>query len=87
MDKAQRKIDPTQSITEQNLPKSAHFDMILIKGGKFLMGGADEEADDDEKTIHLALLSFYLGKFPVTQSVWTAVMENHPSHLKATAAL
>ena len=57
--------------------------MLLVEGGQFDMGGADEEAFGSEKPVHrVTLSSFYLGKYPVTQSVWTEVMENNPSHFK-----
>ena len=70
-------------ITEQNLPNGATFDMLLIESGEFDMGGADEEAYDEEKPVHrVTVPSFYLGKYPVTQSVWTAVMESSPSSFK-----
>lgn len=47
------------------------------------MGGNDEEAYDEEKPIHeVTLSSFYIGKFPVTQALWKAVMNDNPSSFK-----
>ena len=70
-------------ITEQNLPNGATFDMLLVEGGEFLMGGADEEAYENENPVHrVTVPSFYLGKYPVTQWVWTAVMGSNPSDFK-----
>ena len=49
------------------------------------MGGTDEDTDafDREKPAHqVRLSSFYLGKFPVTQDLWEAVMGNNPSDFK-----
>ena len=71
------------SLISEVLPDELSFDMILIKGGEFRMGGTDDESDDNEKPVHgVSLPSFYLGKYPVTQSVWTAVMGNNPSLYK-----
>ncbi|MCB9267773.1 MAG: formylglycine-generating enzyme family protein [Lewinellaceae bacterium] len=59
--------------------------MILVEGGTFMMGSEDKEAYDDEKPIHeVALDSFYIGKYPVTQALWKAVMsdDNNPSYFK-----
>ena len=61
------------------------FDLIQVEGGRFMMGGQDEEASDDEKPVHeVSLADFYLGKYPVTQGLWKAVMgeENNPSNFK-----
>ncbi len=53
--------------------------MILVEGGKFYMGS--EYGENNEKPVHeVELDSFYIGKFPVTQRLWTAVMENNPSY-------
>ncbi len=51
--------------------------MVKIPAGSFLMGSND---NDREKPIHqVTLQEFYLGKYPVTQEQWKAVMENNPS--------
>ncbi len=57
-------------------------DMVFVAGGAFLMGGQDEEAQDDEKPVHQVTLGdFSIGKYPVTQALWKAVMgqDNNPS--------
>jgi formylglycine-generating enzyme required for sulfatase activity len=57
-------------------------DMVLVSGGAFLMGGQDDEARDEEKPVHeVALSDFSIGKYPVTQALWKAVMgqDNNPS--------
>jgi len=46
------------------------------------MGGSDSEATDDEKPVHTVRVpSFFIGRYPVTQAEWKAVMgaENNPS--------
>ena len=59
------------------------FEMIRIEAGSFQMGSPDNEADarDDEQPQHTVQLSraFQLGKVPVTQELWRAVMGSNPS--------
>jgi formylglycine-generating enzyme required for sulfatase activity len=66
-------------------------DMVLVKGGVFTMGckkawiGRDRDGEcwDDEKPAHeVTLKDFYIGKYPVTQAQWHAVMGNNPSQNK-----
>ena len=60
--------------------------MVLIPAGEFMMGSPDLDADApaDEKPKHRVRITrpFYLGKYPVTQEQWQAVMGNSPSHFK-----
>jgi formylglycine-generating enzyme required for sulfatase activity len=57
------------------------FEMIAVKGGTFLMGSNDEESD--EKPVHTVTVSdFYIGKFEVTQKLWTEIMGSNPSNFK-----
>ena len=58
------------------------FSMVYVKAGSFYMG-SDEYSD--EKPVHLVTLSqdYYIGRFPVTQELWRAVMGTHaPCHFK-----
>ena len=72
-----------KQVQTQTLPSGPSFDMIWVEGGSFLMGGADEEAYDDEKPVHQVKVSgFYMGKYPVTQELWEALMKNNPSTYK-----
>lgn len=67
-------------VLTEALPDGASFDMIFVEGGSFRMGSEDQEGYDDEKPIHEVELSgFYIGKFPVTQALWKAVMKDNPS--------
>jgi len=67
----------------ETLSHDVAFEMIYVEGGTFMMGGQDEEAADNEKPIHkVAVPSFYIGKYPVTQKVWVAVMGKNPSSFK-----
>ena len=60
--------------------------MVLVEGGTFTMGATPEQgraAGYDEKPAHKVTLdSFYIGKFPVTQRLWKAVMDSIPSRFK-----
>jgi len=52
------------------------IDFCKIPAGRFMMG---EKGSQREVTI---AKDFYLGKYPVTQAQWQAVMGNNPSHFK-----
>ena len=63
-----------------------NIEMVFVKGGTFKMGCTLEQGNDcfpDEKPVHEVTVSdFYIGKYEVTQDLWTAVMGNNPSHFK-----
>ncbi len=68
-----------------SLTSGFSFDMLLVKGGSFRMGSEAEDANAWEKPAHPVKLSpFYIGKFPVTQALWKAVMdgEDNPSYFQ-----
>ena len=64
------------------------LEMILIPGGKFLMGSPTKEAErlNSENPQHLVTVAqFFMGKYPVTQAQWRVVagfskqkMDLHP---------
>lgn len=55
-------------------------EMVFVPGGTFKMGSND---DKSEQPIHDVTLSdFYIGKYPVTQAQWRAVMGSDPPELK-----
>jgi len=60
------------------------MEFILCPAGKFMMGSQAEVAHDWEKPIHEVTLTkpFYIGKYPVTQAQWEAVMGSNPSDFK-----
>jgi uncharacterized repeat protein (TIGR02543 family) len=61
-----------------------NIEMVFVHGGTFWMGCTPEQSmycEDSEKPPHqVTLSSFYIGKYPVTQAQWIAVMGNNPSH-------
>ena len=58
-------------------------EMVFVEGGTFTMGCTAEQGDDCEDGEYPAhqvtLSSFRIGKYPVTQAEWKAVMESNPS--------
>ena len=59
-------------------------EMIFVEGGTFTMGCTSEQGNtctNRERPAHLVTLTkdFYIGKYPVTQAQWAAVMDNDPS--------
>jgi formylglycine-generating enzyme required for sulfatase activity len=78
-------MSSTPQCFSESIGNNVAFDMLLVEGGNFDMGGADDEAIYREKPVHpVNLGSFYLGKYPVTQQVWQAVMGNNPSHFNGS---
>jgi formylglycine-generating enzyme required for sulfatase activity len=65
------------------LPSGVNLELVYVQGGIFSMGGDDPEAPDREKPVHKVQLSdFFIGRYPVTQEVWQAVMGDNPSRFK-----
>ncbi len=67
---------------EPSFTNSIGMEFVLIPAGTFMMGSpdSDTEAHKNEKPAHRVTISqpFYLGKYPVTQAQWEAVMGNNP---------
>jgi len=61
------------------------FEMVFVQGGTFTMGCTDEQGKDcfdREKPAHKVTIGdFYIGKYPVTQTLWKAVMDSTTSYL------
>lgn len=59
------------------------MEFVLIPAGEFLMGSSDAEESPSESPRHLVRIPrpFYIGRFPVTQGQWTALMKKiSPEH-------
>ena len=63
--------------------------MVYMPCGSFLMGSPEDEEgrelwhEGSESPQHLVSIApFYMGKYPVTQAQWQAVMGDNPSHFK-----
>src|SRR5262249_38670129 len=75
-------LDKRQKPGPSIFTNSIGMEFVLIPAGTFMMGSPeDAEANDNEKPAHRVTISqpFYLGKYPVTQAQWEAVMGNNPS--------
>lgn len=56
------------------------IEMVFVEGGTFMMGS---DAYYNEQPVHQVTLdSFYIGKFPVTQRLWLAVMKSSTGRYK-----
>ena len=62
------------------------FEMIRVEGGNLDIGATKEQevdADSNEYPAHnITLSTFYIGKFPITQDIWTLVMGYNKSCFK-----
>jgi len=58
--------------------------LVHIPAGSFVMGGDEiaEQADEMERPRHRVTIDrpFYMGRYPVTQDEWKAIMKNNPAH-------
>jgi formylglycine-generating enzyme required for sulfatase activity len=75
-----KKEPKTAQYFKEQLGNNIELDMILVKGGKFLMGSLDTEAEsnDSERPQHpVTIKSFFLGRYPVTQEQWQIVAETY----------
>jgi formylglycine-generating enzyme required for sulfatase activity len=89
----QRKKSQAQYFTE-DLRNDIGLDMILIPGGTFLMGSPPDvlERFDSESLQHsVTVLTFFMGRYPITQAQWRVVaslpqinreLNPAPSHFK-----
>ena len=63
------------------LSQNINLEMIEIPDGSFLMGSSTDEAvfrENETPQHEVKIKSFYIGKFPVTQAQWFAVMNEMP---------
>jgi formylglycine-generating enzyme required for sulfatase activity len=76
----------TDIALEPSFSNSIGMEFVLILAGTFIMGSpdSDTEAQPNGKPAHRVTISqpFYLGKYPVTQRQWEAVMGKNPSRFK-----
>ncbi|AUT00516.1 peptidase C14 [Nostoc sp. CENA543] len=96
---AQGKITNRQNRTAkyfaEDLGNGVKLEMVQIPGGTFMMGSPEGEGHDNEKPQHqVTVPGFFMGKYPVTQEQYQAVMggsnilqkiignKNNPSYFK-----
>ncbi len=67
----------------EDLGKGVLLEMVSIPGGTFMMGSPKNEGYDSEKPQHkVTVKPFLMGKYPITQAQWIAVMGKNPSSFK-----
>ncbi|MDB9304615.1 bifunctional serine/threonine-protein kinase/formylglycine-generating enzyme family protein [Nodularia spumigena CS-591/12] len=70
---------------EENLGNGVSLEMVLIPGGTFTMGSPPGEAqrDDDEgPQREVKVNEFFMGRYPVTQAQYQAIMGTNPAGFK-----
>ena len=67
----------------EQLSQEVNLEMVLIPAGSFSMGSPlNEEGRIDDETQHEVTLthSYYIGKYPITQKQWVAIMGDDPEN-------
>ncbi|MBE9118487.1 SUMF1/EgtB/PvdO family nonheme iron enzyme [Lusitaniella coriacea LEGE 07157] len=68
---------------EEDLGNGVMLDMVKIPGGTFWMGSPEEEGRDNEKPQHkVTVPPFFMGKYPITQAQYSAIVGKNPSYFK-----
>ena len=68
-----------------DLGSGVSLEIVSIPGGKFLMGSPknEEGRNSNESPQHwVTVPPFFMGKYPVTQAQWQAVMNSNPSRFR-----
>ncbi|OBQ32520.1 MAG: sulfatase-modifying factor protein [Anabaena sp. CRKS33] len=63
------------------------LEMAVIPGGTFMMGSPENEegrSDDESPQHQVTVPSFFMGKYPVTQAQYQAIMRTNPSFFKGS---
>ncbi len=69
------------SLQSPQSSKMHHIELTEVQGGTFEMG--NEEGWDREKPVHtITVPTFWIGKYPVTQSLYESVMGENPAHFR-----
>jgi formylglycine-generating enzyme required for sulfatase activity len=76
----------------ENLGNGVNLEMAVIPGGTFMMGSPENEigrSDDESPQHQVTVPSFFMGKYPVTQVQYqaimgTAIMGTNPSDFKGS---
>ncbi len=79
-----RQNHQAQYFTEKLGNSGVTLDMVYIPGGEFIMGSYDKPTSKN-RTIpphRVTVPSFFMGKYPVTQTQWKALIGNNSSKFK-----
>ncbi len=74
-----------QNLTSMENKITFISEMVFIEGGNFLIGNDIDNTSFPVRNV--TVKDFYLGKYPVTQALWEAIMGNNPSHFKRNEML
>ncbi len=69
----------------ENPGNKVTLEMVKIPAGRFLMGSPDKEAgryNNEGPQHYVDVPEFFIGKYPVTQAQWQAIMGNNPSRFE-----
>ncbi|NES71623.1 MAG: SUMF1/EgtB/PvdO family nonheme iron enzyme, partial [Okeania sp. SIO2D1] len=72
-------------VMKENLGNGVFLEMVKIPAGRFLMGSPETEPqrrDSESPQHYVEVPEFFIGKYPVTQAQWQAVIGNTPSSFK-----
>ena len=72
----------TTKYYSEDLGNGIKLDMVLIPEGEFIMGAPESEefSRDSERLQHkVTVPTFFMGRYPVTQQQWQAIMGENPS--------
>ena len=72
-------------VLKENLGNNVMLEMVSIPGGRFIMGSPcrEEEHKKTESPKHqVTVAPFFMGKYPITQAQWEAVIGDNPSEWK-----
>ena len=85
LEAVQREQEKRRKALQEVLPELSK-QMVAVPGGCFKMGRTSPfGGDDDERPAHKVCLdSFSIGKYEVTQPLWTAVMGSNPSKVQGS---
>ncbi|NES64409.1 MAG: SUMF1/EgtB/PvdO family nonheme iron enzyme [Okeania sp. SIO2D1] len=75
-------------VMTEDLGNGVSLEMVKIPAGRFLMGSPETEAeriDWESPQQNVDVPEFFMGKYPVTQEQWEAVMGNNPSKFKGAS--
>ena len=80
------------SVLRVEIPNGPMVEMVYVEGGTFTMGSNDAKgvANHYESTRpehEVAVGAFYIGRYEVTQALWTAVMGENPSFFRGSTQL
>ncbi|MDB9417820.1 SUMF1/EgtB/PvdO family nonheme iron enzyme [Microcystis aeruginosa] len=73
--------NPQTSFIE-NLANGVRLEMVNLPAGEFLMGSPDSAYQNEKPPHQVTVNSFAIGKYPVTQAQYQAVMGTNPSYFQ-----